>query len=250
MTEAEWLNATDPTPMLEFLRGKASDRKGRLFGCACCRRIWNLMTDARSQKAVEVAERHAEGLALDEELTVAWHAASVAAQNAGRAANRDAALYSVWSAAMAAAAGAAVGSMPADEEGNVERIAPWYAASNAARYAGGSEAGSAHLNAAWAAASGAQANLIRDLVGNPLHLSPPAPPAVLAWNNSTVRRLAEGIYDERRMPEGTLDKVRLAILADALLDSGCDNDDIITHCRQQGEHVRGCWVIDLLLGKS
>jgi hypothetical protein len=143
MTESEWLNATDPTPMLEFLRGKAraSDRKGRLFGCACCRRIWNLMTDARSQKAVEVAERHAEGLALDEELTVAWHAASVAAQNAGRAANRHAALYSVWSAAMAAAAGAAVGSMPADEEGNVERIAPWYAASNAARYAGGPKPG-------------------------------------------------------------------------------------------------------------
>jgi hypothetical protein len=51
------------------------------------------------------------------------------------------------------------------------------------------------------------------------------------------------------MPEGTLDDARLAILADALLDAGCDNKALIRHCRGGGPHVRGCWVIDLVLGK-
>jgi hypothetical protein len=52
-----------------------------------------------------------------------------------------------------------------------------------------------------------------------------------------------------QMP-GTLDTARLAVLADSLLDAGCDNDDLIQHCRQSGEHVRGCWVVDLVLSKD
>jgi hypothetical protein len=67
-------------------------------------------------------------------------------------------------------------------------------------------------------------------------------PAVLAWNDGTVRRIAEGIYEERAFN-------RLPILADALLDAGCDNEQLIAHCRSEGPHARGCWAIDLLTGR-
>jgi hypothetical protein len=64
-----------------------------------------------------------------------------------------------------------------------------------------------------------------------------------SWLTLTVRQLTQAIYDE-----GAFE--RLPILADALEDAGCDNADILNHCRQPGEHVRGCWVVDLVLGKE
>src|SRR5689334_2486720 len=78
MTEAEWLTCADPAPMVEFLRGKASDRKLRLFGVVCCRQVWATITDERSQNAVRIAERHADGLADDHELTAASEVACTA----------------------------------------------------------------------------------------------------------------------------------------------------------------------------
>ena len=66
----------------------------------------------------------------------------------------------------------------------------------------------------------------------------------LAWNDGTVVKLAQAIYDDRAFD-------RLPILADALEDAGCQDADILGHCRQQGAvHVRGCWVVDLLTGRS
>jgi hypothetical protein len=64
-----------------------------------------------------------------------------------------------------------------------------------------------------------------------------------AWRTSNAIALAQSIYDDRAFD-------RLPILADALEDAGCDNADILNHCRQRGEHVRGCWVVDLILGRS
>src|SRR5690349_5717729 len=79
MTEAEWLTCEDPEPMLLFVQGQASPRKLRLFAVACCRRVWHLLGDERSRRAVEVAELLADGRAGQRRL-------SRAAANARRAA--------------------------------------------------------------------------------------------------------------------------------------------------------------------
>jgi len=87
------------------------------------------------------------------------------------------------------------------------------------------------------------AKLWRDIFG-PLPFRPVAvDPAWLAWNGGTVPAIACRVYAERAFHD-------LPILADALEDAGCANADILAHCRGGGEHVRGCWVVDLLLGKT
>ncbi|WP_439623788.1 hypothetical protein [Gemmata sp.] len=80
--------------------------------------------------------------------------------------------------------------------------------------------------------------LVHEFFGNPFR------PVALdpAWCTSTVVALARGIYDERAFD-------RMPILADALQDAGCDSADVLTHCRGPGPHARGCWVVDLVLGK-
>jgi hypothetical protein len=88
----------------------------------------------------------------------------------------------------------------------------------------------------------AQVALLRDLFGNPFR---PASidPSWLTWNGGTVPRMAKAIYNDRRFGD-------LPILADALEEAGCTDAGILTHCRSEGPHVRGCWVVDLILGKS
>jgi hypothetical protein len=83
---------------------------------------------------------------------------------------------------------------------------------------------------------------LRDIFGNPFR-PVTLDPVWVQWNAGTVRKMAQAIYDERAFD-------RLPILADALEEAGCDNRDVLDHCRSTGEHVRGCWVVDLLLGKE
>jgi hypothetical protein len=83
--------------------------------------------------------------------------------------------------------------------------------------------------------------LIRDVFGNIFH-PVTVDPSWTAWSDRTVMKLAQSIYDERAFD-------RLPDLADALQKSGCENGEMLTHCRQRGEHVRGCWVVDAILGK-
>jgi hypothetical protein len=91
---------------------------------------------------------------------------------------------------------------------------------------------------AWAAVD--RVALLRDLFG-PLPFRPA--PFDPTWRTPDVLRLAQGIYDARRF-EG------LPVLADALEEAGCDDAEILGHCRQGGDHARGCWVVDLVLGKE
>lgn len=84
---------------------------------------------------------------------------------------------------------------------------------------------------------------MRDIAGNPFHETPAILPAWLTWNDATIPRMAQLIYDEQRFED-------IPILADALMDAGCHDTEILDHCRNEGMHVRGFWVVDLVLGKS
>jgi hypothetical protein len=92
-------------------------------------------------------------------------------------------------------------------------------------------------------------HLLRDIFGNPFWPAELAE-GVLTWNDGCVVKLATAAYECRQLPDGTLDKARLAVLADALEEAGCQDETVLKHLREQGAvHVRGCWVLDLLLGK-
>ncbi|OAI51286.1 hypothetical protein AYO44_05135 [Planctomycetaceae bacterium SCGC AG-212-F19] len=208
MTEAEWLVSEDPAKMLEFLRGKACDRKLRLFAATCCRSVWHLLPNARSHRAVEAVERFADGLATEQEL----QQASAGAQ-AIRKGNRDL-NTAVWDATWTCCS-------------SVSKL--FEPATISQRLVAGCGEGSRLLHV----------SLLRDIFGNPFRPATVAP----AWQTDTVVSLAQAIYDGRAFD-------RMPILADALEDAGCTSADVLDHCRGGGEHVRGCWVVDLVLGKE
>ncbi len=224
MTEGEWNNCTDPQVMLDFLReqGKLTERKARLFEVACCRRIWPLLTDERSRKAVEVAEKYADGVVDQQQRSCAEAEAKQAAAGSNGW-NWFAALAAKMTVASHIPLLRVVRSTPVDNALQPAEIE--------ARRRG-------------------QAHLLRDLFG-PIPLRSMAlPPSVRRWDDGCVVKLAGAIYEERSLPEGTLDVRGMCVLADALEDAGCQDADILGHCRGPGPHVRGCWVVDLLLGKS
>jgi hypothetical protein len=89
----------------------------------------------------------------------------------------------------------------------------------------------------------AQCDLVRDVFGPLRFRSVDLAPAWLSWQGGTIPKLAQGIYDDRAVD-------RLPILADALEETGCNDADILSHLRSNGPHVRGCWAVDLALGKE
>jgi hypothetical protein len=272
MTEAEWLRCSDPTAMLEFLRdrGKASERKLRLLACACCRDVWDLLPAGSSRETVEAVERALDGQEVPgpswetvvppllTSLTgrygplaaryTAYSRPFFAAHHAAHAA----ALAAAEEAASAAGSGDQSGATPVRLAGRAGWEAVWNNPANA--YTSLSplrqEAWEAARDAAQVAKQAAQAALLRDIAGPLLFHEVHIDPVWLAWNDGTVRRLAEAAYNERQLPAGTLDVARLAVLADALEEAGCDEAGLLGHLRSEGPHWRGCWALDLLLEKS
>lgn len=227
MTEAEWQSCEDHRAMVEFLGGRTSTRKLRLYLCACSRVNWPSLEDERSQKAVEVGERFADGRATRRELRAAYRGAR-AATNGG---------LSWW---------------VRFQYGPFE-VAPWLA--TALDCAAVDDDLAEMARCAWARYSDRHepvgSALVRDIFANPFRPRPAIEPAWLVWNDGTILRMATAIYEERQLPSGHLDTAHLAVLADALEESGCDNEEMVSHLRQQGaSHYRGCWVIDLLLDKE
>jgi hypothetical protein len=220
MNEAAWLAHDKPHPMLLFLRRRASGRRLRLFACTGCRRVWHALGDERSRAAVEASERYSDGLVGYRDLREAKEAATAAWQAVSRERGRP-----------------------------LAHATPAMRAAVQAVFAAHREA----WHAAWGVADelqGGHPAVIRDFFGNPFRPSLPLAATILAWGDRTVPRLAQAIYDDRKLPEGTLDTARLAILADALLDAGLEDEELLPHLHSEGPHYRGCWAVDLLLGKS
>ena len=198
MTEQEWLGCADPTPMLEFLRGKASERKVLLFGCGSWRLVWRLIVpDETLRRVVEAEEQYADGLLTKEQLNASY--------------SNDGPPYAVYDCLCAQAD------------------------------ALGSRGLALHVDPAWdePAQRTTQAALLRCIFGNPFRPVTFDP----LWRTPEVVRLAHAIYDRRAfdlLPE----------FADVLEVACCTDADILAHCRGPGPHTRGCWVVDLLIGKE
>ncbi len=217
--------ATDPEPMLEFLHGnlhgKASNRKQRLLACAYAR---PQVSGQDVRRLVEPSEDYADGRA-DQPPVVPQNAFPLTRAAAEGRPDEAARLahYLVYDRL-----GLARGrGWPFWDEEEMDRRFSEMRAYNER-----------------------QIGLLRDIFGNPFRPVPFVAPAWLAWNDGTLPQLARAAYEERQLPKGTLDHARLAVLADALEEAGCADADLIGHLRGPGPHVRGCWALDLVLGKE
>jgi hypothetical protein len=263
MTEKEWMECTDPMPMLEFLTEEASKRKCRLFGVAGCRRWWHLLDVHHCKKLVEVGVP----LGCEDLESIPLESCRNAIEMAERAADEQVPSEELSAISQSAFAFqfpaeyycACFGSGPFDGElvasGEAAFAAHYASWPDAAIFAGAAgvvwntaQAAGFVLTkefgppneAGMAAERRCQCDLLRDIFGNPMR-----PTGIKAsWlTTNNVLSLAEFIYANRtfdQMPE----------LADSLERAGCTNQDVLLHCRQQGNHVRGCWVVDKILGKQ
>jgi hypothetical protein len=224
---------------LRKLSSKAGcERKQRLFLVGCCRRIWPLIIDARSSRAVEVAERYVEGVASKTELATAERDAAFA--YAALRSTPDATAYCAACPPVQATHPLCRGGFGWCCYGSdVATMAPAF-------QLGESSTNSRYDETIRDLERSVQADLIRDIFGNPfLTLS-----IDIVWITSTVTSLASAAYEERSLPSGELTSPHLAVLSDALEEAGCDSAALLDHLRSPGPHVRGCWALDLVLGKG
>jgi hypothetical protein len=215
MTPAHWLAHEKTMTLLKSLRSRSTDRKLRLFACACGRRVEHLgyrggtadsfdaCRDA-DRRAIEVAEQVADGLRPTADLIAASR--PLATGSIGRFVTR--------SAAKTAAAEVVnllyLLAIPPHEAKTAKKLLKLLG----------------------------QVELLREIFGDirPVRFSG-------QWRTSTAVALAHQMYE-------SLDFSAMPILADALQDAGCDSAEILDHCRGPGPHVRGCWVVDLVLAKE
>jgi hypothetical protein len=183
-----------------------------LYSCGLGRFLWPYLGDERHRTAVEIGERNADGLATRIELQAARDAASDAAGGSASHVAFLTADHAAWQ-------GARMAIVFLDEVKDTSDAKGW--------------SRSLHQFAR---------ESIACVFGNPFRPTT-IDPGWLAWNNGAVEKLARTIYEDRRWEI-------MPILGDALEDALCDNRAILDHCRGPGPHVRGCWVVDLILGKT
>jgi hypothetical protein len=241
-TEEQWLKSRDPGRMLDYHKPNDKGRKARLFKCACCYLMWPLLVDERSREGVRVAERYADATATDKELKRAIADVEAAAALVERRRRGKKVSVGLFWARKAAA------KLAVDTTTNngfwAAGVARWIR--HPAEGGGKSDPTFPPSPLPISAPGKTQtylyrwlAHLVRDIFGNPFRPVAFSP----EWRTSTAVTLARQMYDAR-------DFSAMPILADALQDAGCDSDDVLTHCRGEGPHVRGCWACDLVLGKD
>ena len=236
MTEEQWLASDDPEQMLASLQGRASERKLRLFLVGCARRVLPASPDGDTVEALAVAERFADGAESRQRLAQARAALKVSRRSR---VHPEAPL----------------------DTGHISSVPAWHAAREEVGPAAAREGASC---CAWSTSLGpsyggplvgvtvpthefaAQAALLRDIFGNP-YRPVRVPPA---GQLPEVVALARAAYEQRGLPDGTLADRLLADVAQALVEAGCRDADVLNHFYRSAYHVRGCWLIDLLLGKE
>jgi hypothetical protein len=232
MTEAKWLRLKKSWPMLKYLRGKVSDRKCWLFVA----NFWRNATRIFSETTCRLVANAGEHIA-GEPVPPANHRAVF------NAIQRDHARFVTEQAFFEPSclrefrdllfADLIEGWVRTDwGETAFLRAMPLEAAHRG------------FLAARWVTYFDSQSlsETLRDIIGNPFRPIT-LNPAWLRWHDGLLVSMAQKMYDTRDFSD-------MPVLADALEEAGCDNPDILNHCRSGGEHVRGCWVLDLLLGKS
>ena len=235
MTESEWQECQDTEKLLEYLSDRTSERKYRLFACACCRSIWNLLRDERGKSTLTVAERYADDWATADEVESAKREIAASRSepvpsdglhHSGLRWADDLTEHVLFDVQLGKSNPADLGAYTCD----------WTAA----------RAGLLNGEAGRDTEIRLQLLLLHDIFENPYRPSWVEP----EWLTPTVIGLAQAAYDERIMPSGELGPDRLAVLSDALEEAGCDDSDILNHLRSPGPHIRGCWAVDLILGKE
>jgi hypothetical protein len=259
LTEKKWLASADPLVMLLFLDRRLSTRKRLLFECGCCRLVEHLLRDlsnasgpASCRRAVEVTERYADGEARRDERRMAADAVRMVKREVDQNSETEGPLASWYACRAAAAVASARPQLPAWQEVTLalgaERSDPLDLRARQAWQEPQTEQ-RLRREAKKADKSGekegrrAVAGLLRDVFGNPFRRAPAVNPAWLACSDGAVPRLAQVIYADREFD-------RLPVLADALEDAGCTDAELLGHLRSPGPHVRGCWAVDLVLGKT
>jgi hypothetical protein len=253
MTEAEWLESSDPRAMLSFLQegGKVSNRKLRLVAVACCRLNWGLLPSEAARKVVELAERFVDGMATAEGLDASWASAGTLGDAALVLHCIPARFGGLGPEDLAQSEGETLIGLLAGELSAAANTSAEAAAIAARDAAGGSPAGmravrarDAARDAAYQEHEGQCCGLLR-CVFHPFRPLPPPGEAVLCWNEGLVGKMATAIYDER-----DFSLQRMGVLADALEEAGVTDAELLGHLRGSGPHCRGCFALDAVLGKS
>jgi hypothetical protein len=249
MTEAEWRSCDDWLSLLLFVIDRLSVRRGQLYLCAGLRGLGDRLYADASRSAVAVVERAADGQAEAEEVrAMSWEAetptfeldfdpAFIRKRQAKWGDYGDDVRRLIGMGVYAEADIAGAGPLGAERDRrrllNAAHIA--YHTVGYAREGGLTVHLAEHLarQPEWPGAW-----LVREVAGDPFR----PPEFDPRWRTADVVGLARAIYDDRAFE-------RMPILADALMDAGCEEEAVISHCRDTRSHVRGCWVLDLVLDK-